>query len=204
MNRIQRLAILSALIILSTPLYSGAFYPARAASAAFIDPDLANAINSGASQVKFVVTYDHPPTASDKSFLNGLGLAALFVLHQLPMALVVGTPSQALAIASQRGIVSLWNDTPQAYYSQVTTTNHDYGTVPVSNSWWVDTMNVRPAWAQGYQGQGVGVAIVDSGVDATNPSLGYSFPDGQSRFPYRVIQNVKVLSACELVFPGLS
>jgi len=202
MNRIQRLAILSALIILSTPLYSGAFYPARAASAAFIDPDLANAINSGASQVKFVVTYDHPPTASDKSFLNGLGLAALFVLHQLPMALVVGTPSQALAIASQRGIVSLWNDTPQAYYSQVTTTNHDYGTVPVSNSWWVDTMNVRPAWAQGYQGQGVGVAIVDSGVDATNPSLGYSFPDGQSRFPYRVIQNVKVLSACELVFPG--
>ena len=120
MNRIQRLAILSALIILSTPLYSGAFYPARAASAAFIDPDLANAINSGASQVKFVVTYDHPPTASDKSFLNGLGLAALFVLHQLPMALVVGTPSQALAIASQRGIVSLWNDTPQAYYSQVT------------------------------------------------------------------------------------
>ena len=118
------------------------------------------------------------------------------------MALVVGTPSQALAIASQRGIVSLWNDTPQAYYSQVTTTNHDYGTVPVSNSWWVDTMNVRPAWAQGYQGQGVGVAIVDSGVDATNPSLGYSFPDGQSRFPYRVIQNVKVLSACELVFPG--
>jgi len=209
MNRIQRLAILSALIILSTPLYSGAIHPVRAASTTFIDPDLANAINSGASQVKFVVTYDHQPTASDKAYLTNLGLAALFVLHQLPMALAVGTPAQARAIASQPGIISLWNDTPQAYYAQVTSTNHNFGTVPVSNSWWVDNMNVRPAWAQGFKGQGIGVAIVDSGVDATNPSLGYSFTPTTSspvppppKAPYRVVQNVKVLSACELIFPG--
>lgn len=201
MNRIQRLAVLSILIILSTPLFSGAFHPVRAASMTFIDPDLATAMNSGASQVKFVVTYDHPPTSADRAFLANLGLAAVFVMHQLPMALIVGTPTQARTIASQPGIISLWNDTPQAYYAQVTTNNHNYGTVPVSNSWWVDTMNVRPAWAQGYKGQNIGVAIVDSGVDATNPSLGYSFP-ALSKSPYRVIQNVKVLSACELVFPG--
>src|SRR5438046_1522768 len=174
MDRIQRLAILSALIILSTPLYSGAIHPVRAASTTFIDPDLTNAINKGASQVKFVVTYDHSLTAVDKAYLNNLGLAALFVLHQLPMALAVGTPAQAKAIASQPGIISLWNDTPQVYYAQVTTNNHNYGTVPVSNSWWIDTMNVRPARNQGYKGQGIGVAIVDSGVDGTNPSLGYS------------------------------
>lgn len=201
MNRISRIAILSALIILATPLYTGAIHPARAASTTFIDPDLANAINSGASQVKFVITYDHTPTASDRSYLNNLGLAALFVLHQLPMALAVGTPAQAQAIANQPGIISLWNDTPQQYYAQVTTTNHNYGTVPVSNSWWLDTMNVRPAWNQGYKGKGIGVAIVDSGVDANNPSLGYRFSNGLSKSPYRVIQNVKVQSACELLFP---
>jgi len=209
MNRIQRLAILSALIILSTPLYTGVIHQARATSTTFIDPDLARAISSGASQVKFVITYDHTPTSSDRAYLNNLGLAALFILHQLPMALAVGTPAQAQAIANQQGIVSLWNDTPQAYYGQVTTTNHNYGTVPISNSWWLDTMNVRPAWNQGFKGQGIGVAIVDSGVDATNPDLGYSFTPAATspvppppKAPYRVIQNVKVLSGCELVGSG--
>src|SRR5690349_795392 len=155
MNRIQRLAVLTALIILSTPLYTGIIHQARAVSPTFIDPDLAKAINSGASQVKFVITYDHKPTASETAYLNNLGLAALFVLHQLPMALAVGTPAQAQAIANQPGIISLWNDTTQQYYAQVTTTNHNYGTVPITNSWWLDTMNVRPAWNQGFKGQGI-------------------------------------------------
>ncbi len=196
MNKTTRLTLLSTLIILAVPFFPGSFHPARA-STTVIDPDLANAMNSGAPQVQFVVTYDHKLSTSDIAFLTSLGVKAI-VMDQLPMALVVGTPSQAQAIAQQTGIISLWNNTPQAYYGQVKTTSHNYGSVPVSNSWWIDTMNVAPAWKQGFQGQTVGVAIVDSGVDATNPSLGYKFPNGLSQAPYRVIQNVKVLDIGEI------
>ncbi|HEY9618513.1 MAG TPA: S8 family serine peptidase [Microcoleaceae cyanobacterium] len=39
------------------------------------------------------------------------------------------------------------------------------------NSWDLDQINAPEVWAQGYTGQGVVVAVVDSGVDSTHPDL---------------------------------
>jgi hypothetical protein len=40
-----------------------------------------------------------------------------------------------------------------------------------SNQWNLDQINAPEAWAKGYTGQGVVVAVVDSGVDYTHPDL---------------------------------
>src|SRR5919199_2970716 len=39
------------------------------------------------------------------------------------------------------------------------------------NAWGLDMINAPEVWAQGYTGQGVVVAVVDSGVDYTHPDL---------------------------------
>src|SRR5437867_4617199 len=195
---IRRIILLTALVILATPIFTGGYLQAARATGTIVDPALAKAL-SGTATIQLVVTYDHKPTSSDASFLQNLGVKYV-VLDQLPMALVIGTPSQAQSVIQQTSIRSVWNNNALSYYRQVNTVNHDYGTVPVSTSWWIDTMNVRSAWTQGARGTGVGVAIVDSGVDATNPSLGYNFPNGQSYASKRVIQNVKVVALSEIVF----
>ncbi len=40
-----------------------------------------------------------------------------------------------------------------------------------SNAWDLNLVNAPAAWAQGYTGQGVVVAVVDTGVDSTHPDL---------------------------------
>jgi serine protease AprX len=35
---------------------------------------------------------------------------------------------------------------------------------PLPPSYYIDTLNVRPVWEMGFQGQGIGVAVIDSGV----------------------------------------
>lgn len=169
----------------------------RASQPVHIDVPLQAAIDAGQDPIEFVVTYDHQPTAADVDFLRGLNVRAV-VMDYLPMATVVGDSSDVLALASQPGVVSLAYNSQLEYDGQAKSREHFFGTVPVSESWWLSTMNVQKAWKQGAEGQGIGIAVVDSGVDATNPSLGYSFPDGQRFGPERVIQNVKVLTVGEL------
>lgn len=170
----------------------------HAAQRAYVDASLQAALAAGQDPIEFVVTYDHQPTAADVDFLRGLNVRAV-VMDYLPMATVIGDSSSVQALAGQPGVLSLAYNSQLQYDGQAKGREHFYGTVPVSESWWISTMNVEKAWTKGIEGQGIGIAVVDSGVDATNPSLGYRFPSGERFGSERVIQNVKVLTVGELV-----
>lgn len=150
-----------------------------AASAAFadavLDPNLpAKLATTGgtASVLPVIVTYNAPPAAADVALLRSLGIRYGVTMKALPMAGVWATPAQIQQLATQPNVRSIYLDKPLRYYNHV-------GTALTG------ALEQRTMPGFGYSGRGVGVAIVDSGIDATHADLPY---------PSHVKQNVKVLT----------
>jgi serine protease AprX len=158
-----------------------------------------NASNSPPSaKAEVIIVLDHIPTSNDANAIMQFSRIDA-PMTQLPMILAVSNYGNLTNIAKYPGVVSLWANRQLTYLGQVQTVTHSYGQVPVQHSWWNDIMHVPDVWNLGFQGQGIGVALIDTGVDATNPSLGYRFSNGLSQAPYRLVQNVKVFSIGEIV-----
>ncbi len=169
-------------------------------ASAYIEPALADALatSSASSPVQVVVVLDHIPTSSDSQAFQSFSTRS-FSMTRLPMILSYTNYGSLTRIASYPGVTSLWSNRQLTYYGNTQTVTHSYGEVPTAHSWWNDVMHVTDVWNTGDQGQGVTVALIDAGIDATNPSLGYSFPNGLAQAPYRVVQNVKVLAGTGVV-----
>lgn len=176
-------------------------------ASAYLDPVLAHAsaTSSPSASVKVIVTLDHIPAASDTQAIRQYSTATVG-MSQLPMILTVTTYGSLASILAYPGVASVWANRQLPYFAQVNTVTHKSGEIPVQHSWWDDIMHVPDVWNLGFQGQGVTVALIDTGIDATNPSLGYSFtPTTTSPLPppplapYRLIQNVKVFTVGEIV-----
>ena len=197
----RTITIATALLLLSLAMTLSPYsiHPARAS--AYLDPVLAklSATSPATSTVEVIVVLDHIPTTNDALAIQQYSVVSA-PMTELPMILSVTTFGSLGSVLAYSGVVSVWANRQEAYFaSSGGTTTHAYGEIPVQHSWWNDIMHVPDVWSLGYQGQGVTVAVVDTGVDATNPSLGYSFPVGISQAPYRVVQNVKVLTIGEIV-----
>ena len=112
-----------------------------------------------------IITFNHKPASADFAMLQSLGIVGGRYLSQLPMVLTKVNAAQFNALKSKPGVVSLYaNHTMQLFDlegrtitgieslvrdSQVTTAN---GGLPVS-------------------GKSIGIAYVDTGLDATHPDL---------------------------------
>lgn len=203
MNRTLTIAI-ALLALVSLPTGAFLYSPIHLVAATpYIESSLQASWSSASpdTKVEVVVTLDHIPTSDDAEAIANLSTSSA-PMTELPMILSVTTFGRLSAIAAYPGVVSLWENRQLEYLGPVTTTTHNFGEVPVQHSWWNDVMKVPQAWSMGYQGQGVTVAVVDSGIDAANPSLGYNFLNGLLRAgPERVIQNVKVEGVCEVILP---
>jgi serine protease AprX len=137
-----------------------------------IDPVLTSLLNTSSplDRLQVLVTYDETKTTGDavSRALTGSGAGIIRFKH-LPMVFALATPSQIAAITTKPGIRSVFSNKQLEYY--------------LAQS--VPSINGHLAHAAGYTGAGVGIAILDSGVDgAYNPDL---------KFPGRTVQNVKVL-----------
>ena len=112
-----------------------------------------------------IITFDHQPTSSDLTMLRGLGITGGIYLQQLPIVMTKVNLAQLNALKTKSGIRSLYANRRMRLFdlegrtitgveglirdSQVTTRNS--GT-PVS-------------------GKNIGIAYVDTGIDATHPDL---------------------------------
>ena len=106
------------------------------------------------------------PDATVTARLRALGLAVQ-PLRKLPMSILYGPPDRLLAAARTPGVRDVYPDRKLHYASRKSTA----------------AIGADQVWsARGFTGKGVGIAVVDSGVDATHPA-----------FEQRVRRNVKLI-----------
>jgi serine protease AprX len=101
-----------------------------------------------------IATFNAPPTALDATALESVGLSVQR-LRNLPLALVYG-PVAAMQAAVTGGLAV------DVYPDEV---------IDLLDTYSSDAMGAASARAAGLTGQGVTVAVVDSGCDASHPDL---------------------------------
>jgi serine protease AprX len=116
--------------------------------------------------VSAVATFAHRPSPTDLSALTRLGLRVQG-LHNLPLALVSGPVAQLQAAVINGVARDVYpNERLRSFEDEPETPDPSTAIRESGASIGVDTLHKR-----GLTGKGVGVAIVDSGVDATHPDL---------------------------------
>jgi serine protease AprX len=143
------------------------------ASAARLGPTLAAKLNglANASPVGTVIVSFNTGNGLNASHLTTLTLAGItrgYTLQNLGMVAVPATAGQVRALANNPSIRSLWLNDRLEYLNDQTRVLTG-----------VDRMRNDPDFAQLHgglpvTGQGVGVLINDSGIDATHPDLPFS------------------------------
>ena len=139
-----------------------------------IDPALAAALATAAPTdgLEAIVNYDETATSRDAiaNALLSLGAGVIEFKH-LELVAALATPAQIAAIAATPGVRSVYLNKQLTYYALL------HESVP--------SIRADAVQASGITGKGVGIAILDSGIDGLyNPDVHY---------PDKTVQNVKVL-----------
>ncbi|MEW5928232.1 MAG: S8 family serine peptidase [Gemmatimonadota bacterium] len=142
---------------------------APAASATALDPALSAVLAATAplDRVTVIVNYDPARTSTSAVSRAARSLGAGVVeFRHLSMLLALATPAQVLELAGLPGVQTVYANRRQPLLLRES----------------VASIRADLAHAAGVTGRGVGVAILDSGIDARNPDVAYGT---------KTVQNVK-------------
>src|SRR5688572_3798612 len=133
-------------------------------STAALDPSLqaALAAASATDELEVIVTYDASATTRD-AVTDAVLDAGAGVIHfrHLPMVAGLATSSEITAIRAVPEVTGVWLNRELGY--------HNAGVRP--------SIRADVAHSLGYTGKGVGIAILDSGVDGLHPDLAPAMAD---------------------------
>jgi serine protease AprX len=131
--------------------------PTSLSSTVEIDPVLRQVLGTAAPDqlVEAVVTYDQSLSTIVLAAVSATGVQVL-PLRALPMVGVRGTAVQILSLFGLPGITSIYYNRQLDYFLNQS--------VPLigADRVWTDL---------GFTGRGVGIALIDSGIDGTHPDL---------------------------------
>jgi len=122
--------------------------------------------NAQSQTVKVIVQYRQVPTATHYATMHNRGGKLNAKLHTIKAAAFTIPVSALTALESDPEIVSVSIDHPMNVADDLTN----------------DATGVPSAWNAGFNGAGVGVAVIDSGINDSHPDL--RNPDGSSRVVY--------------------
>ncbi len=141
-------------------------------AAAPLDPRLSAVLATTAPNAKAaaIVNFDSRVTSGDAlaTRIRRLGAGTLTFRH-LDEVVVLGSPAQILQVSAMQGVTGMYANRQLQYMLHES----------------VPAIGADRAWATGVTGRGIGVAILDSGVDATHSDLALGS---------KTVQNVKVLA----------
>lgn len=142
---------------------------------AVLDPALEDVLASAASGdiIEVAVVLPRIPDVTDLTVLSSTG-AVVEGFGHLPIAAVAGTPAQIEAVATLSLARSLWLNVALEETLDQSTAQLQADAV------WAEPRPVGQP--QGYTGRGIGVAVIDSGIDGTHPGVPY---------PDVTVQNVR-------------
>jgi len=150
--------------------------------ASVLDPALAAALATAApaTTLEIIVNYDETVTTRDAVTNAMLNLGAGVVqFKNLALVAGVATPAQVSAIAALPGVQSVYLNRQLQYYGQ------GAGLYALMLHESVPTIRADAVQAMDITGKGMGIAILDSGIDGLyNPDLVY---------PTHTVQNIKVI-----------
>ncbi|MGH8481976.1 MAG: S8 family serine peptidase [Nevskiaceae bacterium] len=131
----------------------------------------------------WIVTYDAPPTAAQVETLTGIASGVHGYQH-LPAAVAVISPGASGLLANLPGVRGVYPDRQMEWLLDESTR----------------AIRADGVWADGYTGAGIGVAVVDAGVDGTHPDLcaAIEFCNGTG---IKTVQNVKIVGDQEKADP---
>jgi serine protease AprX len=181
----------SAQLSLALPAASSA----PAGSAAPLDPRIASLAERSPSQlVQVIVQFNGPVSEAqaraDTRRVHGRVIGKLPIIHGLALAL---TAAQARSLAMNSDVHAVSLNT--AVTTQSVPEGVHFPLMPGSQSVSVDqlqttydqTLDVTPLWRFGVTGTGVGVGVIDTGVDGALPD--FAAPDGHSRVIGSAVDN---------------